>query len=343
MYRPPYFLLYLWLGAALSGCSEARQPASRSFYHWKTALNLDAEDRQYLDSLSVRRLYLRLFDVKREGGQNRPVAMLHWQQADLSEGSEIVPTVFIANAVLVQTPEAEIDSLARQIGGKMRQIIDRQIDSLRHPVREAQFDCDWTLETRDKYFRLLRALRPFFGRLSATIRLHQIKFYAKTGVPPVDRGILMFYNMGSIDRESEPNSILNLKTAKEYLVRFEEYPLELDLALPLFRWGVQFRQGKIVQILSGLSADELRRDSLLRPIDESHFEVETSGYLGDNYVYRGDRIRTEAVRSEDLQAALNLLRPHFEGRRAVELIFYHLDETIRRQYPATELLNASRW
>ncbi|MEZ4901823.1 MAG: hypothetical protein R2822_08725 [Spirosomataceae bacterium] len=50
--------------------------------------------------------------------------------------------------------------------------------------KEVQIDCDWTVATKAKYFRLLQqisALLPPSVILSATIRLHQIKFYRTTG------------------------------------------------------------------------------------------------------------------------------------------------------------------
>ena len=45
--------------------------------------------------------------------------------------------------------------------------------------------------------------------MSATIRLHQVKYRADTGVPPVDRGMLMAYNLLPPDQAGERSSILD--------------------------------------------------------------------------------------------------------------------------------------
>ncbi len=74
--------------------------------------------------------------------------------------------------------------------------------------------------------------------LSATIRLHQVKYFETTGVPPVKSGMLMFYNTGDLENPSEENSILNIETAELYLSGLEDYPMQLDIVLPLFSWAV---------------------------------------------------------------------------------------------------------
>lgn len=334
------FLINSILVGLLMGCQPSpSSPTEINFYHWKTELDIDSAQRRYVDSLGCRRLYLRLFDVKWEAASGRavPVAMLNYRRMDLAEGTEIIPTIFITNATLENTPIQQIDSLAANIGRKMQGILAAQLDTLRFPVREAQFDCDWSPQTKDKYFRLLKALRRFFPRLSATIRLHQVKFYTKTGVPPVDRGVLMFYNMGSIEKQGEENSILNLETARQYLVNFDVYPLDLDVALPLFYWGVQFRDGRIVQVLHEAEADSLRQMPQVKTLSTNLFEIQESCYINGVYVYKGDIVRTEAVDEVALKTSLQLLReqlPH----RAFELILYHLDANIMRRHRAKELL-----
>ncbi|MBK8703650.1 MAG: hypothetical protein IPN33_08475 [Saprospiraceae bacterium] len=120
-------------------------------------------------------------------------------------------------------------------------------------ILEIQIDCDWTEKTRDSYFYLLKKMReqlePGNCALSATIRLHQVRYFKKTGAPPVDRGMLMFYNMGDVESWEEPNSILNIKKGEPYLDGAARYPLPLDVALPAFGWGVLFREGRMIRLI----------------------------------------------------------------------------------------------
>jgi hypothetical protein len=127
-----------------------------------------------------------------------------------------------------------------------------------------QLDCDWTISTRVVYFHFLAALRarlPQGVALSATLRLHQYRYPDRTGIPPVDRVMLMFYNMGQLDDPDEPNSILNLAAAQPYLDGAPPYPVPLDVALPVFRWGVLYRDGRMTKLIHDLTADELAADT----------------------------------------------------------------------------------
>jgi len=54
-------------------------------------------------------------------------------------------------------------------------------------------------------------------------------------VPPVDKGLLMFYNMGKISPDlNARNSIYNRADAEAYLESLPNYRLSLDVALPVF-------------------------------------------------------------------------------------------------------------
>ena len=51
------------------------------------------------------------------------------------------------------------------------------------------------------------------------------------GVPPVSRGVLMYYNMSEAGDFKTSNHILDLEVAGRYHVHFDDYPIPLDLAL----------------------------------------------------------------------------------------------------------------
>jgi hypothetical protein len=86
-----------------------------------------------------------------------------------------------------------------------------------------------------------RARRPDLGRGRTP------QYRERTGVPPVDRGMLMFYNMGKLSAEPGARSIYDADAAERYLARVGEYPLPLDLALPIWSWTVQVRDGAIAR------------------------------------------------------------------------------------------------
>ncbi|NET32845.1 MAG: hypothetical protein F6K19_12650 [Cyanothece sp. SIO1E1] len=207
-------------------------------------------------------------------------------------------------------------------------------------IPEVQIDCDWSQQTRNNYFLLLRTLReqylPADQLLSATIRLHQLRYPDQTGIPPVDRGMLMFYNMGEVTQWQEQNSILNLETAAQYIRPASPYPISLDVALPLFRWGVLFREGKMIKLINELGLEQLQDTTRFKVIDNAHVQVIRSTYLDGYYLYQGDQFRLEASRLSNLEEAVEMLGLYFP-RKSFTLAYYHLDMPIVKRFSHTAL------
>jgi hypothetical protein len=190
-------------------------------------------------------------------------------------------------------------------------------------THEIQIDCDWTLKSRDTYFRFLKVLRQHVDAVSVTIRLHQVKYFAKTGVPPADRRVLMYYNMGHIGPEPV-SSVYDRATAEGYLASAPAYPQQLDVALPVFSWGIHLRGGRVVGLLN--KADEATFDH------DPHFERKTAPFfevtenvlkLG-RYFKRGDRVKIESISAADLREMAADLADKLPQPPA-EIIFYDLD------------------
>ncbi|MEZ4985064.1 MAG: hypothetical protein R2795_08535 [Saprospiraceae bacterium] len=234
-------LLALWMVAGLTSCEEntPREVEERhSFYHWRTRLALSEMERQWMDTLGGERLYVRFFDVDWQGNTAVPLAALevvHWPK-----GVEIVPVVFITNRTLLELSIEEIPALAQQMGAKIEELAN----GILYP--ELQVDCDWTQRTQTAYFGLLESLRQYLPAgtvLSATIRLHQYRYPEQTGIPPVDRGMLMCYNMGQVDDPEETNSILNIAVTQPYIAGAPPYPIPMDGAAAVSLGGsIQGRQ-----------------------------------------------------------------------------------------------------
>ena len=187
---------------------------------------------------------------------------------------------------------------------------------------EIQIDCDWSLSTRSNYFNLLEDLKEKLNKkISATIRLHQIKYYTKTGIPNVDYGVLMYYNMSNITDINTKNSILDNDIAKKYHYNFENYKLKLKLALPLYSQAIQFRENKALSIFEGVEKKDF--DSNFTEISPNLYKVLNSRYFKGRYIYKDDVFRFEDVKKEDLKIALedfmNLTKNRFD-----EIIFYTL-------------------
>lgn len=302
-----------------------RNTESMAFYHWKSNLDLTSSEESLLLQHSESPLYLHFMDLvwDEERQFAVPTAQLNIIKP-LPKDISIVPVLFITNEVFEKTPYEQLDEMAAHV---IKRLNSRFFENEEYISRitEIQIDCDWTLSTKKKYFAFLEYIKKAFDTpISATIRLHQVKFFENTGVPPVDRGMLMFYNMGDLSDEGTKNSILDIETAKSYMVNFDRYPLSLDIALPIFTWGVVKRNGKVVHLLAGLDSNDLIDSLQYKKGKNQHYSVLESSYLKSYYCYEGDEIRLESTSPEELLSATKLLKQHIKREKRT-ICFYHLD------------------
>jgi hypothetical protein len=324
--------LYLFFITGFFITLSCQTPASKqltpAFYYWQTTYNPSATDRRLLDQLQIRKLYLRFFDVDWDPATQSavPRAVVRFNQKTV--GLTIVPVVFITNRTLLRCAANAIPGLADNLCRKITQI------SRQHGIRspEIQLDCDWSAGSRERYFQLLREIKKRFkGPVSATIRLHQIKYPEQTGVPPVDRGMLMFYNMADWKRPETRNSIYDLAVARRYTDFLEQYPLPLDVVLPLFRWTVVYRNNRFLSLLNNLDSKTLAACSFLKPEPENRFVANRDTLALGFSIRRGDVFRAEACQNDDLTAGKHLLLTKIQNQK-LTFALYHLDSTVTSSY-----------
>ena len=331
-------ILFLFI---LPSCQKETPPKiiQPAFYHWQTQLKIDSTEASYLEKLQTKRLYVKFFDVDWDANQQQaiPKASLQILKSDARYSKlkiDIIPTIFITNQTFKQLSNEASDELSARIWDKIQRLMPNT------NFKEIQFDCDWTLSTRIAYFDFLNQFKkqiPATTKLSATIRLHQYRYPEKTGVPDVDRGMLMFYNMGDLGDRNEPNSILNLEKARPYLNN-SKYPIPLDIALPIFQWGVLFREGKMIKLINGLGDKRLIDSSYYKALplvhhdhETHHYKLKKSTYLDGYYLYKGDKIRLESVSVDQLIKASERLK-NVINSDTTHLSFYHLDTPILEKY-----------
>jgi hypothetical protein len=297
-----------------SSCQKDTPQIVRSFYHWKTDFKLEAEQIEMMEKLNIRELYVKYFDVVWNGKEAVPVAELN----KLSTTDLIIkPVVYITTEVFSQLDSTSIEKLALDISDKIKSIHGDE------NISEIQIDCDWTPSIQDKYFNLLEIIKSEFHDvlISATIRLYQYKYPGLAGVPPVDKGLLMYYNMGDLTDYEEENSILNNEIGKQYL-GFNDYPLSIDIALPNFNWSLHFRSGEFQQICPNFNIKQLENKDLFEKISGLYsFKQDT---VIDNVYFRyGDQLSYEYCSGEQLKIAADLLLDEI-NQEQTRIIFYDL-------------------
>jgi len=305
--------------AIVASC-RAREPEGppprRAFYYWRTSFKLSPVEQRALDELHVERLYVRMFDV--EQGADSPSLIGKIASTDsVPRTVEVVPVVYLKNEVF----KHHIGDLAPVVWRE----IEHRAATLGFVPRELQLACDWTETTRDNYFAFVRELGVESKLpLSATIRLHQVKYRERTGVPPVQRGMLMFYNMGKFSADPDARAIFDTAAAEKYLARIRDYPLPLDVALPIWSWTLHLRDDRVESLMQSTDPDELaalagggapppsgsmtRGDFLARAGDD-RYRVTRSAFLHGTLLREGDVLKVEVTGPAETLAAANLIAP----------------------------------
>lgn len=245
-----------------------------------------------------------------------PVASIKGRMTDLPQ--EVIPTLYIENAVFKHA-----DTTKKLLASQVWEKIASQNNFLGvETIQEIHVDCDWTASTKDQYFQFLVDLGTLSKKeISSTVRLHQVKYAERTGVPPVKKAVLMCYNMGEIQNPQEENSILHFETLKSYAASASQYPLPLDVALPIFEWTVVFRNNKFAFILN--TTEVYKDQQLARASDKNEYTCIKSCRFGDKVLLKGDILRREVITDDNLEKAIHFLDTKISS---YSLIFYHLDE-----------------
>lgn len=310
--------------------------ADTAFYYWKQTFALDKVQEETLKTVAGHKLYLRFFDIKWDIKENRayPEAVINFKQKIST--AQLTPVIFITNQTFEKLSSSGVDSLALNTN----KLLDQLASSNKIDYQQVQFDCDWNLSTKDKYFHFLKTYKVISKKkLEATIRLHQIKYQVKTGVPPVDRGILMFYNMGKISAKPEdPNSIYNTKDAEKYVSHLSKYLLPLDVALPLFSWSIHIRNGSVIQVYGKINRTILSdRNNFQETAHKNVFRALKSFFIEGVYVKTNDLFKLEETDQALLDQAATQLAEHLSKNEKRTIIYYEIGNLDSTEFKTKDL------
>jgi hypothetical protein len=362
-------IILLFVVINSSGCDDKKEVV-RSFCYWKTSAYFDKEEDSICKNLNVKHMYVRFFDVDWNPYTNEPLPVATISRIDLSESTpEITPSVFITNDVVLKSSKVQLDSLAKRIQKRVKEIglnynnekaykkastivysdygkqngqikkalnLDSiksiELAKLKPNFNEILIDCDWTERSKDNYFYLLQQVKKEFkdSQLSATIRLWQYKYCEKAGVPPVDRGLLMCYNLSSPNDYKTKNSIGTSDELEKYITH-SDYDLDLDIALPLYSWSVVFRGNEFKGIVSDY--EELIKDSTrFKKVADNKYQLQDDVLIGQTYLRNGDEIRIEKISDEEINKMISIIKNRIPVDNHTKVTFFSFDKKYIHDY-----------
>lgn len=330
-------ILALLLLLLLSACtSPNNRQISRGFYYWKTNVSISAFEDSAMKSLHSQFLYVRFFDVdlSPDGNNIKPKAIANFSKPLPQQ--RIVPVVFITTRALNKMSANRISFYAANIAD----LLAKKCAGIGIEPNEIQIDCDWTTSNKGNYFEFLRKLKkqPFLKgkKISATIRLYQEKYAKSAGIPPVDKGLLMVYNMNKLTDFRVKNSIITKKTAKDYLDNVGSYPLPLDIALPIYSWTLLFEDAQLKGILREVKEKDLTNPVLFEKQPNNRYLVLLDTIFKGYRLKKGAVIRYENSSFETLNSVAKYLSEKMQ-QDTFRVLLYHCDSLNFSNYSKDEL------
>lgn len=319
----------------------------RAFYYWKNTENRFSEkELNYLKNDSIDKVYVKFFEVDNDHvlgiipSVKSQLGINYWgfynQDSIYKERIEklqIIPTVFIRNTVLSNISKSELDTLADNIVFLTDKYFTERYRSITTPFSELQIDCDWTPSTRDNYFYLLKKIKNISGKtISATLRLYPYKYPEKMGILPVDRAMLMCYNLNSPLSEKTENSILENEVLESYLKGVKKYPIHVDVALPVFNWMLLYKNNMYSGIIYPQLTDKLKES--LKLIKDNWFVVKKDIFIYESNLLlkAGDKLKIEEVNEQIIGKSISLIQQHVSLDDSTVVTLFHLDEQHLKKY-----------
>ncbi len=344
----PRFLLLFVVCFAFFSCEKERT-VNRGMYYWKNNQNeLNVNEAAFIADAQIQTCYVKFFEVAEDSVWDAaPVAKsklkFNYSAIGLSaekrlqvdtclQNVEIIPTVYIQNNVVLHLNKTALDTLA----GNIIYLINKYWTDNRYTLNYSYFkcfqiDCDWTPKSRDNYFYLLTEIkkRASSTLLSCTLRLYPYAYQDIMGVPPVDRVMLMCYNLLEPLKEEDKNSILDLVELKAYLDLVDKYPLPMDIALPIFSYQFLYQNNQLEGLLT-TPLSELQ--PYVHQIKPHWYEVNKDVIVGDKFLRGGDKIKVEDIDQKLLDDAIQLIADAVNLKDSITVSLFHLDKNTISAY-----------
>jgi hypothetical protein len=88
-----------------------------------------------------------------------------------------------------------------------------------------------------------------------------------------------------------------------------EYPLPLDVALPIWSWTVQVRGGGVVDVLQSTDPSELEGQRFLQREGDGRYRAKATAFFRGALLREGDELVGEVTGPQETAAAAALLAP----------------------------------
>ena len=142
----------------------------------------------------------------------------------------------------------------------------------------------------------------------------------------------MCYNMGNLKNPSTKNSIIEAAELKKYTASLGDYPLPLDVALPLFDWYVLCRNNEY----SGLVKTIDINNEAVKKVSAGHYFILQDTAIDGIELKKGDVLRSENSDYNEVLKVAGIISSEINNNNP-RLALFHLDSLILKKYSTHEL------
>jgi hypothetical protein len=330
-------LLFLVLAILFFAQKQEKIVPVKAMYFWESKpYNLCFESEEFLIQNEVEKIYLKFFEVeKNEALVIFPSAKTNLKLPSKLASIAIIPTVYIRNEVFKNSSKQELNEFADNLLHLIEKKYNDNFSNLSRSYQEIQMDCDWTISTQENYFYFLKKLKEHSKiTISATLRLYPYKFPDKMGVLPVDRAMLMCYNLLPPLDAGNKNSILDLEELSKYLVGAQTYPLPLDLALPIYSSALVYKNDQFAGI-HYLGKSDLTTS--LQEIKSPFYSSTKDTLLNELFMRVGDKVKLEKIDLTLLENALKIIQKNISFEEGTTISLFQLNSLGEHRFNHEEI------
>ena len=375
----PVFAISLLVTLMSSRCQKTPGPASElttcNFYYWKTTLEFNKKDKALADSLGMKKLYLRYFDVDWSPTLEMPVPVGEatfwewtgsgiWGDETIQIADyQVVPTIYLTNRIF--TKEINVDSLVARISRKIQEKTQElgtqavrwgasfddpemtdweefdtlwQVKNAAFLARftEIQLDCDWTPSTRERYFAFLKAMKKANPGTDITCTVRLHQFRDREQAGiPPVDQATLMCYNVAPPKDFGTADAIFDPALVEGYLKNGGYPLPLEAALPLFSWGALFHENQFKGLASELSEADIKNNPLFAAAGEGRYRFTQDTVFAEVYMREGDIVRLDGPSQEELAAAAGRLT-QIKAVKSISFFDWNADKI--REYHVDEII-----
>jgi len=147
----------------------------------------------------------------------------------------------------------------------------------------------------------------------------------------------MCYNMGNLKLAGDNNSILDVNVAEKYLNNLQDYPLPLDVALPLFNWCLLYdNENRFTGILRDVQESDLNKNKVFAALQKNIYAVNKDTLWKGYNLVKNETLRYESCSETDLYKLADFVASKMNGI-SFSLVFYHCDSAVLSKHNNYEL------